>query len=184
MLTGRTTKLSFVILAAAVAAATQAQAHSSCTPQHLLSVLKQVESQCGSAKVVSDYRRGATIRGTRRASQHSFCNGNNGAIDAVFANRACALSALRKTNYTILTYGSSRHIHIGTDSWGAGGALAANRSSTKRVRSARQRTTVRTAYKKRTSVRAAAKAPSGVRVAHQRTNTPQQASPANWSSEY
>src|SRR5690606_34918647 len=99
-------------------AATSAQAQlSNCTPSHLASALRQVEAQCGKAKVVSGYRRGAVIRGTRRASQHSFCNGTNGAVDAVFSNRACALAALRKTNYTILTYRWSPHIHVGTDGW-------------------------------------------------------------------
>jgi len=155
MLTGRTTTLSLVILAAGMAAATQAQAHSSsCTPQHLVSALKQVEAECGSARIVSDYRRGATIRGTRRASQHSFCNGTNGAIDAVFSNRACALSALRKTNYTILTYGKSAHIHIGTDGWGHGAnTYVAHRSTTSRVRMAsQQRSGTRTASRKRAGV--------------------------------
>jgi hypothetical protein len=60
-------------------------------------------------------------------SQHAACNGQNGAIDAVFANRSCALSALRQTHYTILTYGSSAHIHIGTDGWSDGGNRAAQR---------------------------------------------------------
>jgi hypothetical protein len=118
MLTAATTKTSFAILAASLLAATSAQAQlSNCTPSHLASALRQVEAQCGKAKVVSGYRRGAVIRGTRRASQHSFCNGKNGAIDAVFGNRACALSALRKTNYTIITYRWSSHIHVGTDGW-------------------------------------------------------------------
>lgn len=119
MLTATTTKTSIAILAASFLAATSAQAQlSNCTPGHLASALQQVEAQCGKAKVVSGYRRGAVIAGTRTASQHSFCNGTNGAIDAVFSNRACALAALRKTNYTIITYGWSAHIHVGTDSWG------------------------------------------------------------------
>src|SRR5262245_35842123 len=118
MLTGSTRRISLAILAAVVAASTQAEAHSSsCTPAHLTSALKQVEAACGSAKVISAHRPGARIRGTGHISQHALCNGTHGAIDAVFANRACALSALRKTNYTIITYGSSSHIHIGTDGW-------------------------------------------------------------------
>jgi hypothetical protein len=118
MLTATTIKTSIAILAVSFATATTAQAQlSNCTPSHLASAFRQVEAQCGKAKVVSGYRRGAVIRGTRSASQHSFCNGTNGAIDAVFSNKACALSALRKTNYTILTYGWSAHIHIGTDGW-------------------------------------------------------------------
>jgi hypothetical protein len=125
VLTGRTIRNSLIILAASFVATTSAHAQSSkCTPQHLQSALKQVEAQCGSAKIVSGYRRGAVIRGTRHASQHSFCNGTNGAIDAVFSNRACALSALRKTNYTILTYRNSPHIHVGTDGWGGNRRVA------------------------------------------------------------
>jgi hypothetical protein len=104
-------------LASGLGSASQAHAHSSCTPQHLVSALAQVEAQCGKARVVSDHRPGAVIAGTRHASQHSFCNGTNGAIDAVFQNKSCALSALRATNYTILTYRQSPHIHIGTDTW-------------------------------------------------------------------
>lgn len=117
-MTGSTRKISLAILAAVVAASTPAQAHSSsCTPSHLTSALKQVEAECGAAKIVSAHRPGARIRGTGHISQHAACDGTHGAIDAVFSNRACALSALRKTNYTIITYGSSSHIHIGTDAW-------------------------------------------------------------------
>ena len=75
MLNRTTTTLSLVVFAAGVAATSQAHADSSCTPAHLLSALRQVEAQCGAAKVVSGHRAGATIRGTRRVSQHSFCNG-------------------------------------------------------------------------------------------------------------
>lgn len=114
-------KGSIFVLAASIVFASPVNAQSgNCTPRHLLSTLRQVEAQCGAAKVVSGYRRGATIRGTGRVSQHSFCNGTNGAIDAVFSNRACALSALRKTKYMVLTYGRSAHIHFGTDGWGSG----------------------------------------------------------------
>ena len=72
MLTGSTRRISLAILAAfvaapAVAATTPAQAHSSsCTPGHLASALKQVEAECGSAKVISAHRPGARIRGERR----------------------------------------------------------------------------------------------------------------------
>ena len=155
MLSGRKIRTSIVILAAAVAASTQAQAHStSCTPAHLVSALKQVEAQCGAAKIVSAHRPGARIAGTGSVSQHSFCNGTNGAIDAVFSNRACALGALRKTNYTILTYGKSAHIHIGTDGWGHGAnTYVAHRSTTARVRMAsQQRSGTRTASRKRAGV--------------------------------
>jgi hypothetical protein len=158
MLTGRTIRTSIAILAAAVAAATQAEAHStSCTPAHLVNALKQVEAQCGAAKIVSAHRPGARIAGTRRVSQHSFCNGTNGAIDAVFSNRACALSALRKTNYTILTYGKSAHIHIGTDGWRNGANThVARRNNTVNARVAsRQRAGARYASRQRTSVRTA-----------------------------
>lgn len=120
-MTGTTITKSILILATSLVATTAAHAQANhCTPQHLTSALRQVEAQCGTAKIVSGYRRGAVIQGTRTISQHAFCNGTNGAIDAVFSNRACALSALRKTKYTILTYGNSPHIHIGTDGWSNG----------------------------------------------------------------
>lgn len=162
MLTGRTIRTSLVILAAsfvaATQAATQAQAHSSsCTPGHLVSALKQVEAQCGAAKIVSAHRPGARIRGTGHVSQHSFCDGQRGAIDAVFSNRACALAALRKTSYTILTYGWSRHIHIGTDGWrGDGGTRVAQRNAARTRVASRQRASVRTASRgRRAAVRVA-----------------------------
>jgi hypothetical protein len=179
-LIGTTIRTSLIILAASAAAATQAQAHSSnCTPQHLTSALQQVEAQCGSAKIVSGHRPGARIRGTGRVSQHSFCNGTNGAIDAVFSNRACALSALRKTNYTILTYGKSAHIHIGTDGWGNGSnANVASRQSNRVRAASRQRTGVRSASRQRVGVRVAQ------RQGHGQSWGDQQWSGSNWSSEH
>lgn len=163
MLTGSTRRISLAILAAVVAASTQAQAHSSnCTPGHLLSAFKQVEAQCGSAKVISAHRPGARIRGTGRVSQHSFCDGRRGAIDAVFSNRACALAALRKTNYTILTYGKSSHIHIGTDGWSRdGNARIARRNTTRARVASRQRTSARYASRQRAGVRVAQRRWSG-----------------------
>jgi hypothetical protein len=156
-----------------------------------MSALRQVQAQCGSARVVSGYRRGATIRGTRRVSQHSFCNGKNGAIDVVFSNRACALSALRKTNYTILTYGSSRHIHIGTDGWGYSGTRVAHRHPGRVRTASKRRSTVRAAYRQRSYARSASRSRAGtragwrqrasMRVAHgQRSQMP----PTNWNSSY
>lgn len=173
---GTTIRTSLAILAAVVAASTQARAHSTnCTPQHLVSALRQVEAQCGSAKIVSAHRPGARIRGTGRVSQHSFCNGTNGAIDAVFSNRACALSALRKTNYTILTYGSSRHIHIGTDGWGNG-------RSTRIAQ--RHPTRVRAAARQRSGVRSASQQRAAVHVAHKQwPRAVHQANDSNWSTE-
>ena len=158
MLTG-TIRTSLAILAACVATSTQAQAHSSnCTPAHLMSAFKQVEAECGSAKIISAHRPGARIRGTGHASQHSFCNGTNGAIDVVFSNRACSLSALRNTSYTIITYGRSSHIHIGTDGWRNGANTnVARHNITARTRvAARQRAGARTASRQRAGTRVAA----------------------------
>jgi hypothetical protein len=162
-LTGSTRRISLAILAAIVAAptlaaATYAQAHSSsCTPGHLSSALKQVEAECGSAKVISAHRPGARIRGTGHISQHALCDGTHGAIDAVFSNRACALNALRKTNYTIITYGrSSPHIHIGTDSWRNGTHVARrNVVSARRLAAREQRMPTRTTSRQRAPVRTA-----------------------------
>jgi hypothetical protein len=157
MLTGPTRTISLAILAAVVAASTQAQAHSSrCTPAHLTSALKQVEAACGSAKIVSAHRPGARIRGTGRVSQHAACDGTHGAIDAVFSNRACALSALRKTNYTIITYGKSAHIHIGTDGWRNGvNTNVAHRNTANMRLASRQRAGARYASRQRAGVRTA-----------------------------
>jgi len=170
MLTGSTRRISLAIFAAVVAASTQAQAHSSsCTPAHLASAVKQVEAECGSAKVISAHRPGARIRGTGHISQHALCDGTHGAIDAVFSNRACALSALRKTNYTIITYGrSSPHIHIGTDGWRNGvNTLVARRNNiiTPTRMAARQRAGTRYASQQRAGIRYASRQRAGVRVA-------------------
>jgi hypothetical protein len=158
--TGSTRRISLAILAAIVAApavaATQAQAHSSsCTPAHLSSALKQVEAECGSGKVISAHRPGARIRGTGHISQHALCDGTHGALDVVFSNRACALSALRKTNYTIITYGSSSHIHIGTDGWRNGTHVARRNVVNARVAARQQRTGTRYASRQRATVRTA-----------------------------
>jgi len=178
-LTGSTRKISLAILAAVVAASTQAQAHSSsCTPSHLTSALKQVEAECGSAKVVSAHRPGARIRGTGHISQHAACDGTHGAIDAVFSNRACALSALRKTNYTIITYGSSSHIHIGTDGWRNGvNTNVAHRNTANTRVAARQNAGARYASRQRAGVRTARAPSPGEQNGWDNANW----SDANWS---
>jgi hypothetical protein len=161
MLTGSTRRISLAILAAivaapTVAASTRAQAHaSSCTPAHLTSALKAVEAECGSGKVISAHRPGARIRGTGHVSQHALCDGTHGALDVVFSNRACALNALRKTNYTIITYGSSSHIHIGTDGWRNGTHVARRNTVNARVAARQQRTGTRYASAQRATVRTA-----------------------------
>jgi hypothetical protein len=174
MLTGPTIRISFAILAAVVAASTQAQAHSSsCTPAHLTSALKQVEAECGSAKVISAHRPGARIRGTGHISQHAACDGTHGAIDAVFSNRACALGALRKTNYTIITYGKSAHIHIGTDGWRNGVNTNVARRNTANTRVASQQ---------RAGARYASRQRAGVRTANVQSSGEQSGwSDATWS---
>lgn len=201
-MTGSTRRISLAILAAlvavpAVAASTQAQAHSSrCTPAHLTSALKQVEAQCGSARIVSTHRPGARIRGTGHVSQHALCDGTHGAIDAVFSNRACALSALRKTNYTIITYGRSSHIHVGTDGWRNGANThVARRNIIKGARmAARQRAGMRHAARQSTRARSAAYARpvaarpasrSRVRFASRQGSRHQHGwSDGNWSSNW
>jgi hypothetical protein len=137
-----------------------------------MSAFKQVEAQCGSAKIVSAHRPGARIRGTGRVSQHASCDGTHGAIDVVFSNRACALSALRKTSYTILTYGSSSHVHIGTDGWRNGNARIARRNTTR----------TRVADARRSGARSASRQRAGVRVAqNQRSHGQDDWGNASWS---
>jgi hypothetical protein len=180
MLSASIIRISFAILAAVVAASTPARAHSSsCTPSHLTSALKQVEAECGSAKIISAHRPGARIRGTGHVSQHASCDGTHGAIDVVFSNRACALSALRKTNYTILTYGSSSHIHVGTDGWRNGVNTNVARHNTTRARVAdARRSGVRSASRQRAGVRAAQGQWSGDQSGWSDGNW----SDANWSN--
>jgi len=167
MVAGRTAAFALVIVAAGVAASTEGRAGPShCTPQHLVSAVRQVEAKCGSSRTVSDYRRGATIRNTGRVSQHSFCNGRNGAMDVVFTNRACALSELRKSSYTILTYTWSPHIHVGTDRLGAGATRVAQKRAAPVRTAARQRAKVRVASRQRAKVRVASRHRGAVRLAY------------------
>ena len=190
MLTGSTRRISLAILAAIVAApavaSTHAQAHSSsCTPAHLSSALKQVEAECGSGKVISAHRPGARIRGTGHISQHALCDGTHGALDVVFSNRACALSALRKTNYTIITYGRSSHIHIGTDGWrnGANTHVARRNVITGARMAAHQRTGTRYASRQGAGIRYASRQRAAVRVAAAQWPAEQNGwDNANWST--
>jgi hypothetical protein len=181
MLTGSTRRISLAIFAACVAASTQAQAHSSsCTPAHLTSALKQVEAECGSARVISAHRPGARIRGSGHVSQHALCDGTHGAIDAVFSNRACALNALRKTNYTIITYGKSSHIHIGTDGW-RNGTHVARRNTVKARVASRQRASTR--YASRQGTRYGSRQTTRMRVAAARRGGQNGWSDASWSDQ-
>jgi hypothetical protein len=89
---------------------------------------------------------------------------------------------LRKTGYTILTYGSSGHIHIGTDGWGSGRTRMAHRHPTRVRTASRHRAKTRAAYKQRAGVRAASTQRAGVRFAQrQRRDAQNDASNGYWS---
>ena len=113
MLTGRTIRTSIVILAATVAAATQAQAHStSCTPAHLVSALKQVEARAAPRK---------SSRRTGRApgSPPVACRSTRSATAPTARSTRCSRTAPARSApcarpTTGSTYGKSAHIHIGT----------------------------------------------------------------------
>ena len=135
-------RTSLAILAACVAASTQAQAHSSsCTPAHLMSALKQVEAECGSAKIISAHRPGARIRGTGHVSQHSFCNGTQRRHRCRVLQPRLRALGLAQDQLRDHDLRKVQHIHIGTDGWRNGANTnVARHNTTARTRvAARQR---------------------------------------------
>lgn len=83
-----------------------------CTPATLQAAFREIVSQCGGS-FNNAYRPGAIIRGTRNRSQHSYCNGRNGAVDINTRNHACARNVGRKKGFYVITYGWG--VHVGTD---------------------------------------------------------------------
>lgn len=87
----------------------------SCTPAPLVETFKAIVDSCGGS-FNNAYRPGARIAGSGRVSQHSFCNGKNGAVDINTRNRSCAVKIGREKGFFVINYGWG--VHVGTDGSG------------------------------------------------------------------
>lgn len=108
-----------LLTTAAVLAALITPAHArvstKCLPPQIKAALAHVASNYGRVQVVSAFRRGARIAGTRKRSKHASCQ----AVDFhVRGNRKGALAWLRRQRLEIITYGGAmHHIHIAPGSY-------------------------------------------------------------------
>jgi uncharacterized protein YcbK (DUF882 family) len=86
-----------------------------CLPGEIKAALAHVKRNYGDVSVLSAYRKGASIIGTRNRSKHARCQ----AVDFhIRRNRQAAVQWLRKQNLEVITYGCSmHHIHIATGSY-------------------------------------------------------------------
>jgi hypothetical protein len=99
-------------LFAAILVATPATAKS-CTPSPLRQFVAQHK-----LKVISAYRRGARIAGTRHRSLHSFCDGRRGAVDVRW--KRGIVGKARRKGFGVGTYSrctGHNHIHISYGGW-------------------------------------------------------------------
>lgn len=87
----------------------------SCVPSILKKYLKLVDQKYGKVIVLSTFRKGAVIAGTRKPSKHAKCQ----AVDfRVARNQAAAAKWLKTQPIEVITYsGSLSHIHIATGSF-------------------------------------------------------------------
>lgn len=103
----------FVVIAFAlfVAVAPAQAASTKCLPAQVKSALHKLK-QFGRVQVISTYRKGARIAGTRKISKHASCR----AVDFhIHGNKRAAIKWLRKQKLEVITYGCAmHHIHIAT----------------------------------------------------------------------
>ena len=85
-----------------------------CLPSTLKSTLHKLK-RFGKVQVISTYRRGARIAGTRRLSKHARCR----AVDFhLRGNKRAAVRWLRRQRLEVITYGCAMsHIHIAIGSY-------------------------------------------------------------------
>ena len=108
----------FRIICAAVcivmATPAEARAPTGCLPAKIKKVLKGLR-RFGRVQIISTYRPGARIAGTRRRSKHASCR----AVDFhIRGNRRAALRWLRRQRLEIITYTCAmHHIHIAPGSY-------------------------------------------------------------------
>lgn len=86
-----------------------------CLPAELKSALAHIKRNYGDVAVISSFRKGASIIGTRKRSKHARCL----AVDFnIRRNRKAAIQWLRKQKLEVITYGCSmHHVHIATGSY-------------------------------------------------------------------
>lgn len=85
-----------------------------CLPKQLKYYLGEVNRRFGKVRVISSFRRGAVIAGTRKRSKHASCQ----AVDfKVASNQNAAARWLKTQPIEVITYsGLMSHIHIATAS--------------------------------------------------------------------
>jgi len=111
----KSTMLRTICAALCVLMATPADAAPTrCLPAKIKSALKSLK-RFGKIQIISTYRPGARIAGTRRRSKHASCR----AVDFhIRGNRRAALRWLRKQRLEVITYGCAmHHIHIAPGSY-------------------------------------------------------------------
>lgn len=82
---------------------------SQATPSSVSAALAQVSARCSGYQLLSSFRRGAHIAGTRRRSLHSY----GLAVDFRVSNYGCAYAVLSSWSHGLsLDAGRMRHIHI------------------------------------------------------------------------
>jgi uncharacterized protein YcbK (DUF882 family) len=106
-------RTALILLALTLAAPTEA-ASIKCLPQQLKTTLHKLK-KFGRVQVISTYRKGARIAGTRKISKHASCR----AVDFhLKGNKRAAIKWLRKQRLEVITYGCGmHHIHIATGSY-------------------------------------------------------------------
>jgi uncharacterized protein YcbK (DUF882 family) len=86
-----------------------------CLPGEIKAALAYINLYYGNVSVISAYRKGARIIGTRKPSKDARCQ----AVDFhVQRNRKAAIQWLRKQKLEVISYGCSmHHIHIAVGSY-------------------------------------------------------------------
>lgn len=86
-----------------------------CLPKQLRYYLAETSKRFGKVVVISSFRRGAIIAGTRTRSKHASCQ----AVDfTVVKNQAAAARWLKTQPIEVITYsGGLHHIHIAVGSY-------------------------------------------------------------------
>lgn len=90
-------------------------ASSKCLPGSLRAAMAHISRNYGRILIISTYRRGAIIAGTRKRSKHARCQ----AVDfKVKGNQRAAVRWLQSQPLEVITYGGAmHHIHIAVGSY-------------------------------------------------------------------
>lgn len=113
---GRTARATFVValcvalllVAMSVLTRARAEVSTSCLPSSIKAALAKANAACG-IRVISTFRRGARIAGTRRVSMHASCR----AADFTSRDYGCVYRALASwPGKMSIDAGRAKHVHI------------------------------------------------------------------------